>query len=111
MRASRLTSAAAIFGAWTVVGLLSIAPDVLAQLSGEGRPVRFRHAVLTFESVWLWAAFTPAIWWLARRFPINRRTLTRNLLIHFVLANGFNVLDALVDRVVLPPVGVSLHRS
>ena len=53
-----------------------------------------------FVGCWLWAAFTPAIIALARRFPCERKQWGRNLVAHITAAIGFTVLDVLLTELV-----------
>lgn len=77
---------ALVFAAWAVFGLLLTQQSYLqASLSGRAMPwaTTLRPALL--ESV-LWAFTTLAIFWLARRFPIERGRLLRHILVHLVAA-------------------------
>src|SRR3954471_8201709 len=61
-----------MFAAWTLVGVFGQTQTYLGSLFG-GRPWPGLHYVLwDLESVWLWALFTPAIFWLAARHPLER---------------------------------------
>ena len=77
---------ALIFAAWAVFGLLVASQsNILAAMGGRDMPwlVALRPAVL--ESV-LWAFTTVAIFWLARRFPLDRGRLLLGIAVHLVAA-------------------------
>ena len=62
------------FGIWTLLGLLAVCQGVL-WMAYTGRPVEWRGAVVGRLADWYTcAAFTPAFFWLVRRFPIDRRS-------------------------------------
>jgi hypothetical protein len=89
--------AAAIIGGWTLVALVA-ASQRHYFLAAAGRPAPFTDSLVgALESCWLWAAFTPAILWLARRFRVERRNAWRSLAAHALLSLGFAGLDALLD--------------
>jgi len=91
-----------IAGAWTAVAVVSTSQWYFFRISA-GRPAPWPPALLdSLVSCWLWAAFTPAIVWLARRYPLERRLWLRNLPRHFAFGLGFAVLDVLVDAAVSP---------
>jgi hypothetical protein len=86
-----------IVGGWTLVGVVA-ASQRHYFLAAAGRPAPFGESLLgALESCWLWAAFTPAILWLARRWPIGRPRPGRALLLHGALSVGFAGLDAVLD--------------
>src|SRR5687767_6934436 len=64
-------------GLWGALVLLFAAPLALTD------PVSWRQAVSFGGSFWaLWLLFLPAVAWLSFRFPIERRTLLRNVSLH-----------------------------
>lgn len=75
-----------VFAAWTVFGLLLAHQSYIqAALGGRQMPwyVALRPALV--ESV-LWAITTLVIFWLARRFPIERGRMLQGVLVHVVAA-------------------------
>ncbi|HEU0300792.1 MAG TPA: histidine kinase, partial [Longimicrobium sp.] len=104
-------AAAAVFGGWTLVGLFGVTQAWLGSLYGD-RPALSAAAIAwNFESVWLWALFTPAMFWLAWRFPLEKGRWGRNLALHAAFALGFAVLDVAVDVLVGPLLGGIQGRS
>ena len=77
---------ALIFAAWTVFGLL-LANQGYMQAELRGRPVPWvevlRRGLL---DAYLWAFATLAIFWLARRFPLDRGRVLRGIVVHLVAA-------------------------
>jgi two-component system, LytTR family, sensor kinase len=74
--------AALIFAAWTVFGLI-LASQFYMQFELRGQPVPWGEALRNglFEA-YLWAFVTLAIFWLARRFPLERGGMLRSLAVH-----------------------------
>lgn len=77
---------AIIFAAWAVFGLLvANQSNMLATMGGRDMPwsVALRPALL--ES-FLWALTTVVIFWLTRRFPLERGRMLRGIAVHLVAA-------------------------
>ncbi len=76
--------AALIFAAWTVFGLI-LANQFYMQLEMSGRPASWERVLpyALFEA-FLWALATLAVFWLARRFPLERGRMLRSSAVHFV---------------------------
>src|SRR6185503_9299874 len=77
---------AIIFAAWAVFGLLvANQSSMLSTLGGRQMPwiVALRPALL--ESA-LWAFTTVAIFWLARRIPLEQGRMLRAIVVHLVAA-------------------------
>jgi len=94
-----------MFGAWTLVGAFSLTQGWLGSLVGDRPAQGWREISWLFESMWLWAAFTPAMFWLSARFPLERGVRLRNLALHAVFALGFAVADVAADVAVGPVLG------
>jgi two-component sensor histidine kinase len=78
--------AALIFAAWTVFGLLLANQSYIQSvLGGRQMPlvVALRPGLL---EAFLWALTTVAIFWLARRFPLDRGRVLRGIAVHLVAA-------------------------
>jgi hypothetical protein len=86
-----------VFLALTLYGLFSAHQTYLyISLSGEQADYR-QLLVLGLSSCWTWAALTPGIVWLARRFRIERQNWWTAALIHLALALVFHVTDVTID--------------
>jgi two-component system LytT family sensor kinase len=80
------TETAIIFAAWAMFGLLVANQSVVqAALAGRQMPwiVALRQGLL---EAFLWALTTVAIFWLARRFPIERGRVLGGIGVHLVAA-------------------------
>ena len=74
--------AAIIFAAWTVFGLI-LANQVYMQAALRGRQLPLGSVVWQgLFDAYLWAFFTLAVFWLARRFPLERGRMVRNCVAH-----------------------------
>jgi len=74
--------AALIIGAWTVLAAFLTSQMYLAYSRRE-IPIRWERIFLVeLIYAYIWAALTPLILWLARRFPIERWKWIRSMLVH-----------------------------
>ena len=92
----RWLETALIFAAWTVSGLL-MANQFVMQSALRGRPVPWPVALRgnLLES-FLWALTTLAIFWMVRRFPLERGRVLRRIGVHLVAAVGIAMARAAV---------------
>ncbi|HKQ03948.1 MAG TPA: histidine kinase [Blastocatellia bacterium] len=75
-----------IIGVWTLFGVFLASQSTLA-FSRSVRPFSWQRILLVEMSfAYIWAALTPLVLWLARRYPLERGRLTRGLTVH-VLAS------------------------
>jgi len=95
---SRARPALLVVSAWTLVGLGVFLQDVALASSSRRPPPGWSDALFILEDVWIWAAYTPAIVWLARRFPLDGGGWRRHAPIHAAAALGIAVLDAALGR-------------
>ncbi|PEN11464.1 ATPase [Longibacter salinarum] len=77
-----------IIGAWTTVALLTAVNDVLAPRGGGpvewGQfPVELGREIFEYG---FWIVLTPCVFWLARRLPVERGDIARNVVLHLVFA-------------------------
>src|SRR5262245_13031436 len=78
--------AALIFAAWAVFGLLLANQSFMqSALGGRQMPVFVALRPALLEAV-LWALTTIAIFWLTRRFPLDRGRVLRGIAVHVVAA-------------------------
>ena len=79
-----LTKLAMIFAGWTLLALLWAGSIAISRAS-VGAPTHFVHTLrLCLLDYWIWAALTPIIFFLAKRFPFKRESWPRATAIHFV---------------------------
>jgi len=88
--------AAAIILFWTVFGLSFALQAYLANLYFQRHPSWWRTV-----SVWLiwscgWAMLTPPVFWLARRYPLERGKILRSLLVHLVAGTIYSLLSLVI---------------
>ena len=77
---------ALVFAAWTVFGLL-LANQGYMQSQLRGQPVPWVRVLRPgLLDGYLWAFATLAIFWLARRFPLERGRVLRHVAVHLVAA-------------------------
>ena len=80
------------FAVWTLLGLLSASQRVLYRLhSGEPAPWSMVFG-RTLADWYTCALFTPAIVWLAGRFPLDRGRWARSLPVHVLASAAFVLL-------------------
>jgi two-component system LytT family sensor kinase len=80
--------------------------------AAAGRPTPFTDSLVgALLSCWIWAAFTPAILVLARRFRIERGHPGRTLALHAAYSLGFAGLDAVLDTAVFRALGLGPVHS
>jgi len=73
-----------LFGFWTLPGLI-FASLIHARMLQVGEESHFWQWIGSQQSGWyMWALLTPVIWWLGRRFRLDRAHWVRNLAVHFM---------------------------
>jgi two-component system LytT family sensor kinase len=88
--------------AWTVYGcLISLQQDVAASINGYPIPLWMGFA-LQFPQAWIWAAFTPVILRLARRFPLRGPGWSLRLMLHVMLSGVCVFVAYLAYEIYLP---------
>jgi two-component system LytT family sensor kinase len=79
-------------GLWSLVGLLDTG-QLYFSLEWQGRSEPFwRCLQWVMPEYWIWAAFTPAILWLGRRLPLERRRWVRRGALHLLLGGAVAAL-------------------
>lgn len=105
-----------IFLGWTMAWVFFTAKPYLSALYA-GKPFPDPRGLITSGfDIYLWAAMTPGIFWLSRRFPLDGASWRRSLPVHLAAGLGVAVFGVLVNfpvhRWVFPedtePLGVSL---
>lgn len=94
--ASRFATArrlALIFGVWALVAVMNTQASAFA-MARMGRPFDWKPVFLSnLASCMLWAAFTPFLLALGRRFRIQRGTWMVNLPLHLAVGIAFTFVD------------------
>jgi hypothetical protein len=79
------------FIVWTGAGAFDV-----GQAAAARGAFLLPNFVLTFESMWLWALFTPLVMWLCLRLPLDRARRARSVAVHAAAA-ALAVVDVIVD--------------
>jgi two-component system, LytTR family, sensor kinase len=88
----------AIWTGWTALALFFAVSNSLTYKS-TGRPANWALTIKrSLTEWWLWAAVTPLVVGLARRFPIHGPRLPRNLAIHMIAGAVVAVAKTFADR-------------
>lgn len=108
---SRLAHVALIAAFWTVIGL-AFATSTWASYTVKGAPITVREAaVWSFTEWYLWGALAPAVFWLARRFPLRRESWRESLPWHVAGWLAVTVLWSMgymtVERALVPYAGMA----
>jgi sensor histidine kinase YesM len=75
-----------IFGGWTLFGFFFACQNIIYS-AYFGRPIALGQTLFSWLScAYLWALLTPFVINLAQRFPLERKTIWRNLLIHLAIS-------------------------
>src|SRR5574338_997511 len=104
---------ALIFGVWALVAVMNT-QTLHFELTRLGRPFYWKPIFFSnLLSCMLWAAFTPFLLALARRFRLERRVWPVNILLHLVVGLGFTMFDVYLWRLESPYLrpGAPLVRS
>jgi two-component system, LytTR family, sensor kinase len=89
----------AVTSGWTALALFFAISSSLTYLS-TGRPANWTLSIeRSLVEWWPWALLTPAVVWLARRYPFARRGWWRALLVHAVAGFVIAVIKTIGDRV------------
>jgi len=101
LRRNSRTQLLLVFAAWTLIAAFDIGKRFVESRM-YGRTLGLGEVLLNLESAWVWTAFTPLIFFLAERYPIERAHWVRRLALHFVFSVVIAALDAGVDRIICP---------
>jgi two-component system, LytTR family, sensor kinase len=84
-----------ILGAWTLMGLFLFSYQYVISAYSEQPFVWWTALLQVFANAYVWAAFTPAILWLAARVPIRRAAWLPAVAFHLVAGGAFACLGIL----------------
>lgn len=92
--------------AWTVVGLFFFTQD-LTRRAILPDPNPWWHALVAWlVGVYISAALTPAVLWLGRRFPLERRVWLRRTSFHLAMAPVYSLTQLAIQSAILPLLGI-----
>src|SRR5215469_10147620 len=78
---------------WTGWGLFYFSQGLTQRLVSHDTTPWWRYLVAWAVGIYIWALLTPAILWLGRKFPLDRRPLWVPATIHLALGAGFSALE------------------
>lgn len=84
--------------AWTLIGLLFAVPIAVQAVAGGG-DIPWSQIIAELFRWYLWAAFTPAIYWQAQLFPLERGRLLPRILINIGLGLALTLLYVVLELV------------
>jgi signal transduction histidine kinase len=88
----------ALMGLFTVLGLLDAAQVYMHVQRFRGNAIHWEEAIAVGLGDWyLWAAFTPIIFYLARRFPVASAHWLRMVLVHVYFGTVIVLLKIALD--------------
>ena len=94
------------FLAWTVYGLFLFSQGLSQRLiTGDPTPWPGMLAAWLIGS-WVLAALAPIVFWLGRRFPIQKRLWARRVGLHLLFSIGFAFLDLAAATAATAPLGI-----
>src|SRR6202050_3057880 len=96
----------AYLAGWTLFALFFISEDA-GRLLYQGRPVEWDgYLVILLTAAEAWAFVTPFVWWLANRFPIERKTWWRSVGLHLASSFCFALIEAVLFAGITPLFGL-----
>src|ERR1051325_6922542 len=97
IRARRLLTCGAILLAWSLI-VLTFAVQAYVFAVSRNRPDSFRHEFLLASTEWyVWAALTPLVLWLSRRFRITPRNWTSTVPLHVIASIVVSLLQLAIQ--------------
>ena len=94
------------FSAWTLVGLFFLSQDLTRRVITHDPSPWWYYLVTWMIGVWVLAILTPVVFWLSRRYPIERHWWARRVALHVLMSLGFALIDMAVVSLILPHLGV-----
>jgi hypothetical protein len=98
----RQPSFVAILVAWTAMALFSVGQSAVLRATSNQPPVPLSTVLLIAGNCWLWALYTPLIWWFSQRFAFDAGW-RRATLAHVGLLAALLVIDAFYNCWLLLP--------
>jgi two-component system, LytTR family, sensor kinase len=92
--------ACVIVGCWTFLALLFTPQTYIPALRSPTPPTMFQAFVASLAIFYIWAALTPLVLWLGKRFPFDRHTF-RNVLVHLLLCGPVALLHVWVYQTLI----------
>jgi two-component system LytT family sensor kinase len=87
-----------VFAGWTSLALFFASQTYLAYKYSGGEAHLGIILKLNFGDWYLWGLLAPAIFWLARRYPLDHEKITRSGLVHLIAGVGMALLKWRLDN-------------
>lgn len=84
---------------WTVLGLFYFSQGLTQRLVSHDPTPWWHYLMAWLLGVYLWALLTPAILWLGRQFPLERRNWLRPVTVHLLFSAGFSIFELSLESV------------
>ncbi len=84
---------------WTGWGLFYFSQGLTQRLVSHDTTPWWRYLVAWALGVYIWALLTPAILWLGRKFPLERRPRWAAATVHLLLGAGFSAVELSLESV------------
>ncbi|MGA3237653.1 MAG: histidine kinase [Bryobacteraceae bacterium] len=92
--------------AWTAAGLFYITQDFMTRLSWN-ESIPWRNVVIGWmAAMYICAAFTPAILWLGRRWPVDQTHGRRPIALHLGASIAFSLVSTALEVSLLAGIGM-----
>jgi|HubBroStandDraft_1064217.scaffolds.fasta_scaffold43998_2 two-component system LytT family sensor kinase len=82
---------------WTVLGLFYFSQGLTQRLISHDPTPWWNYLLGWLSGVYIWALLTPAILWLGRQFPIEKRKGFARISLHLLLGAGFSAFELILE--------------
>src|SRR5271163_2880076 len=96
----------AYFLAWTVLGLFMFSQGMMQKVADHDPYPWWHHLTGFMVGVYVWFLLTPAVFWLGRRFPFERKYWIRRTATHLALGVAIALLQLSLESAILRLIGV-----
>ena len=98
---------AAYFLAWTVLGLFLCSQDLARKVTWHDPTPWWNFVASWLIGMYLWALlFAPAVLWLGRRFPIERRNWFWRMALHLACSVIVSIVHLVLDSAIISRLGL-----
>ncbi|MFZ3199793.1 MAG: histidine kinase [Candidatus Acidiferrales bacterium] len=94
---------------WTMVGVFVFGQELAEKFFFHTATPWWYYALTSLTGFYAWALLTPAVFWLGRRFPIERRHLFWRVALHILFCLILSVAQLAMESAVLPHLKVYPH--
>lgn len=96
---------------WTVLGLFYFSQGLTVRLVSHDPTPWWRYLLAWLSGVYIWAILTPAMLWLGRRFPVERRNWFQRIVLHLLLSAGFSTFELSLESVLYSRLHLFPHSA